>query len=156
MIILGIDPGKKGGISWINRTEASAIAMPLAGKELDLPYLADLVKGICPDKVVIEKQGAMPGQGVVSMFTIGKNYGLLLGICAQYSVEIVTPQRWKKEVLQGTTKDKNAAIAYCRQSFPDVSLLPNPKCRKPSDGIADALCIAEYGRRAFSAGSLAA
>jgi crossover junction endodeoxyribonuclease RuvC len=146
--ILAIDPGKEGGIAYSRHGETIAIPMPLAGKVIDFVTIASLVADIEPDWMVLEKQGARPGQGVVSMFTIGQGYGALIGIAAGLKIplEIVTPQRWKKEVLDGTAKDKDAAIAYCRRVFPTVNLVPRG-CRKPSDGMADALCIFEYGRR---------
>jgi crossover junction endodeoxyribonuclease RuvC len=61
-------------------------------------------------------------------------------------VELVTPQRWKGAVLHGTARDKQAAIAYCSRVFPGVSLVP-PGCRVAHDGLADSLCLLEYGRR---------
>jgi hypothetical protein len=46
-------------------------------------------------------------------------------------------------VLAGTTKDKDAAIAYCRRAFPDVALVL-PRCRVPHDGIADAVWVKKF------------
>ena len=92
-----------------------------------------------------------PGQGVASMFKFGMGYGALLGVAAGLSipVELTTPQRWKGKVLHGTAKDKSAAVAYCRRAFPSVQLVL-PRCRNPHDGMADALCLLEYGRRELS------
>lgn len=154
MRLVGIDPGKTGGIAWITPEDVGAIAMPMAGKEIDLPTFVALLQKINPDKIVIEKQQSMPKQGVSSTFTTGANYGRLCGACAIYSTEIIRPQEWKNVVLKATAKDKPAAIAYCRRVFPTVSLLPTERCKKPSDGMADALCIAEYGRRAFCDGAI--
>lgn len=124
--------------------------MPVAGKELDLGQIRDIVHQTQPRLAVVEKVGSMPGQGVASTFKFGKGYGSILGILAALDVptELVTPQRWKGKVLAGTPKDKNAAIAYCRRVFPTVDLVL-PNCRKPHDGMADALCLAEMGRREF-------
>ncbi len=71
----------------------------------------------------------MPGQGVSSTFKFGQGYGSILGIAAALSIptELVTPQAWKKVVLAGTAKDKDAAVGYCRRAFPNVSLLPGPR-----------------------------
>jgi crossover junction endodeoxyribonuclease RuvC len=76
-----------------------------------------------------------------------------LGLAAGLSipVELATPQRWKGVVLHGSAKDKDAAISWCRRAFPDVALVP-PGCRKPHDGMADALCLLEYGRRVLTVG----
>ncbi len=40
-----------------------------------------------------------------------------------------------------------AAIAFVSRRFPGVPLLATPRSRVPHDGIADAVCVAEYGRR---------
>lgn len=147
--LIAIDPGLSGGVAVLHRDQTiTAQPMPLAGKELDLITLATLVREVDPDWIVVERVGPMPKQGVVSTFKFGSGYGALLGIAAalQIPTELVTPQRWKGRVLHGTAKDKPAAIAYCRRVFPAIHLVP-PRCRVPHDGIADALCLLEYGRR---------
>ena len=156
MNIIAIDPGKNGGIASRSVGVYSAQKMPLAGKEIDLNAIAHIVKETHVDIIVVEKASAMSKggtpQGVVSMFTYGTGYGGLLGIAAALDIriELVQPLAWKKVVLAGTPKDKDAAIAYCRRAFPQISLVP-PKCRTPHDGMADALCILEYGVRTFDA-----
>ncbi len=149
MTIIGIDPGLSGGVAFLN-ADARAVPMPTAGGEIDARALAVLLMEAMPSLVVAEKVGAMPKQGLSSTFKFGKGYGTIIGICAAYQIrlELVTPQRWKGEVLAGTARDKQAAIDYCTRAFPSVSLIP-PRCRVPQDGMADALCLAEYGRRAY-------
>jgi len=146
--IVGIDPGLKGAIAVLSDGAIAVHKMPIAGKELDLPTIATIFTAARPRWIVLEKVGAMPGQGVTSVFTFGKGYGMIQGLAAGLGLplELTTPQRWKSTVLHGTAKDKDAAIAFCRRTFPSVSLIPKG-CRKPHDGIADALCLAEYGRR---------
>lgn len=148
----GIDPGLKGGLALIlpETGEVHAYPMPVAGDELDGGLLASGLRRYPGGVAVVEKVGAMPGQGLSSTFKFGKGYGTVLGVCAALGlrVELVTPQKWKGEVLAGTTKDKDAAVAYCRRVFPAVELVL-PRCRVPHDGMADALCLAEYGRRTY-------
>ena len=56
------------------------------------------------------------------------------------------PKRWKAEfILNG--KDKAASVETCRRLFPGVALRPSERCRKDSDGMAEALLMAEYARR---------
>ncbi len=153
MTIIGIDPGQKGGLAFLSGV-VSAYPMPLAGKELDIVAITDLFYSVqhsgweWPSLAVIEKCHAMPGQGTVSMFKFGKGYGTLLGILGALKIPtmLVTPQAWKKVVLAGTKKDKDAAIEYVRMKYPDFNLIL-PRCRKPHDGMADAICLAEYGQR---------
>ena len=152
MNICAVDPGLSGGLAILHGGEVTAKPLPIAGKDLDLATLAEWLKVSDPGLLVIEKVHSMPGQGVASMFKFGQGYGAILGIASALSipVELVTPQAWKKVVLAGTAKDKDAAIDYCRRAFPQVSLLPGPRCRKPHDGMADALCLLEYGRRTLT------
>jgi crossover junction endodeoxyribonuclease RuvC len=83
------------------------------------------------------------------VFSFGCSYGTVLGVLGalQVPTEQATPQRWKGTILSGTLRDKAAAVAFCRSRWPGTSLLASPRCRKPHDGIADALALAEYGRR---------
>jgi crossover junction endodeoxyribonuclease RuvC len=150
LTIVGIDPGKKGGIAIYADKVVHAYPMPLAGKGLNLPAIANLLKAMNPDAVFIEKVSSMPGQGVSSTFTFGTGYGQLQGIIAALNIPfyLVTPQAWKKTVLAGTPKDKDSAVAYCSRSWPSVDLI-RPGCRKPHDGMADALCLMAYGLKNY-------
>lgn len=49
-----------------------------------------------------------------------------------------------KTVLSHDTKA--ASIAYAREHFPGVELVP-PRCKNPHDGLADALCIAAWATK---------
>ena len=147
MIIIGIDPGAKGGIAFLSKDKLlDAMKMPIAGKQLDITAIAHTISYFDVKLAVVEKVHAMPGQGVTSMFKFGKSYGTLLGILGTLKIptKLVTPQAWKKLILAGTKKDKDAAIEYVRMRYPDFPIIL-PRCRKPHDGICDAICIAEYG-----------
>jgi len=87
----------------------------------------------------------MPFQGVASTFTFGRGFGGVLG--AIKALGLPMPQAWQKAILAGTPGDKPAAIQYATSRFPSASLLATARSRTPSDGIADALCLAEWGRR---------
>jgi hypothetical protein len=122
--------------------------------------------------VVIELVGSMPGQGSVSGFTFGAGWGLLQGAVAgsRLRYELVRPQSWKRLILKGyipevkkrvkggakkTTAQKaeekkagkKATIRFCKDKWPRANLIP-PRCRTPSDGRADSLCLALYGLKA--------
>ena len=56
------------------------------------------------------------------------------------------PKDWKRVVLAGTARDKEAAIEYVAKRFPTVDMFPGRR-RKAADGIADAVCIADWGLR---------
>jgi crossover junction endodeoxyribonuclease RuvC len=63
MNIIAFDPGQKGGIAIHHQGITTAHPMPLAGKVLDLPAIATLIRSASPNLAVIEKVGSMPGQG---------------------------------------------------------------------------------------------
>lgn len=156
MIYLGADPGMHGGLaSLTEHGDISVVPMPLRGGEICTHELGAWLWGFVIEHakdviLAVEKVGAMPKQGVVSTFTFGVGYGKLLGAAGALGIrtELVTPQAWKKVVLAGTAKDKDAAVAYCQRAFPAARLIPQG-CRVPHDGMADALCIAEFARRTY-------
>lgn len=149
-MIVGIDPGQTGGIAYIDTSSGAshAMPMPLMGKEIDGHELANALRGRSIDTVILEKVHAMPKQGVSSTFKFGMGFGLVIGVCEALGIpyRLVTPQAWKKVVLAGTTKDKDAAATFVRRAYPSIGLTPGRK-RVPHDGMADAVCLAEYGRR---------
>lgn len=157
MIRIGIDPGKSGGLVAIDGDRrATGYIMPVKGGEVDAHAIGVWVWGLVlqhDSQVVacVEKVHAMPKQGVASTFTFGVGYGKILGVLGALGVrtELVTPQAWKAAVLAGSLKDKAAAIAWATRAYPALSLV-QPGCRVPHDGIADALCIAEFARRTYA------
>lgn len=149
---VGIDPGLHGGIAVLNEpAEVSFAIMPVNGGVICTSALRSYFYNDWSSehntRIIIEKVGAMPKQGVSSTFKFGMGYGQLIGMCQTLELPftLVTPQAWKKAVLAGTDKSKEAAIAFCRREYPNVNLIPE-RCRVPHDGIADALCLAHYGR----------
>lgn len=142
MTYIGIDPGKGGALAVI--TQDSALVFSFDRKD----YVKILQAAAKADaKCCLERVGAMPGQGVTSMFSFGENFGFIQGVLEASGIpyELVTPQRWKKEF--GVTGDKNSAVSVCQRLFPGVSLLKTERSRKPDDGMAEALLMAEYARR---------
>lgn len=95
------------------------------------------------------------GMGVLSAYRVGCNQAAIEGILACFSgvkVEVVRALQWRKVVFApgkpprwGSNKDVNVALA--KKLFPDVNLLATARSIKPHTGIADALLVAEYGRR---------
>ena len=163
MIYIGIDPGMDGGLAAIGSAGCTTIAMPtIAGTEkgtkrmLDVPAIITWFKSTIaiPEQVnntlvIIEAVSAMPQQGVTSMFSFGTTYGMLQGVVLTLGLPMlkVRPQAWKKLILAGTQKDKAAAIQYVRQRYPELSLRVTARCTTDHDGMADAVCLAEYGQR---------
>ena len=146
MIYIGVDPGKSGGIAIIDSD--GVIAFPFSEERLliELDGIAQEYECIC----YLEHVHAMPKQGVSSTFNFGMNFGFIQGVLKAYEIpyELVTPQKWKKEF--SCTSDKNTSIEVCKRLFPGVNLKATDRCKKDHDGIAEALLIAEYGRRHYN------
>lgn len=143
MNILGIDPGKSGGIALFS---GGVEAEQMPDTERDIHRL---VNGFAAraDHAYIEQVHAMPGQGVTSMFNFGANYGgLRMVLIASYiPFESVPPAKWQREFGLPTLKKagsnaakKNAHKAKAQELFPSIRV---------THAIADALLIAEWGRR---------
>lgn len=148
---IGVDPGQKGALAYLCPKDHNIdiIPMPISGKEMDVDDIVVWIK--CrrwPENILvcIELVHSMPGQGVSSTFKFGFGTGMLHGIIRTLKLPLITvaPQTWKKAVLAGTDKSKEAAIDYISRKYPEVNLLPTPRSTKKSDGMAEALCIAEW------------
>ncbi len=176
-VYVGIDPGLTGGLAILakdvpdgDNKRVAVYSCPLPtisigkgrGKtEIDINRLAQIIG--YPNKylgvsevvetwvkvVAIERVASMPKQGVAGVFTFGRTYGELLGMLKTLRIPFdrPTPQTWKKAILSGTSKDKIAAINYVKASHPNLCLLASKRCKKPHDGMADAVCLAEYASR---------
>ena len=144
MLYIGIDPGKSGAMAMI-----SDLTKERALIRFDESVYAKVLRECIPEetKACLEHVGAMPGQGVTSMFNFGQNFGYINGLLEAFQIpyELVRPQKWKKEF--SITGDKNSSIEVCKRLFPGVDLRRTERCRKDDDGLAEALLMAEYARR---------
>jgi crossover junction endodeoxyribonuclease RuvC len=151
VIFCGIDPGNEGGIARID-SEGRILAldpMPVikGGRtELDGQAIRAILAVV--DAVYLERVNAMKGWGAGSSWRFGSGWGLVQGIAVGLGVplELVLPKRWQRSILGGESNDKGRAIAWVKRRWPDVDLAPGRRT-KPHDGLADALCLAEFGRR---------
>lgn len=142
MIYLGIDPGQKGGYAII--TEDTVSTYPWDDISF-IRFVKTLDNAHCV--CCLEKVGAMPKQGVASTFNFGKSAGFIEGVLQTcgISYQLVPPQKWKKEF--SISSDKNQSINVCKRLFPEVSLKRTERCTTDSDGMAEALLMAEYAKR---------
>lgn len=166
---IGIDPGLTGAICIISTGVAPVcIPMPLlaSGEDVDAKSISSIIHsqtGSGGVFVVIEKSQAMPGQGVTSMFSYGRTYGKLLGVLEIMGVpfEEIHPTKWKKAtglVIDKNPKDSaNEKKKKLKAASAALAIKLFPSCRKDilgprggiKDGIAEALLLAEYGRRIY-------
>jgi len=136
--IIGIDPGQSGGIAILRDGTTEAYKMPETPRSI-----ADFLEGFQGDSdtfAFLEKVHAMPRQGIASTAKFMRGVGVLDGILTAYEIPFdeVTPQRWQKEMGCMTKGDKNVSKRRAQQLFPMLKI---------THALADALLIAEYGRR---------
>ena len=152
MVYIGIDPGKNGGIAFIETIfhKPNGVSVEVFDESRFVSLLKNLKNQEYSCKCIVEHVHAMPKQGVSSTFNFGVNFGFIQGVLKAYNIpyELVTPQKWKKEF--SCTSDKNTSIDVCKRLFPGVNLKATVRCKKDHDGMAEALLIAEYGRRHYN------
>lgn len=147
-LIIGIDPGLEGALAFIDTSGNGMLAacvedMPVAGGHVDPAVLAHLLAEKRNAHAFIEQVNSF-GMGRKSAFTFGHGVGAVLGVLAALGIPYteVTPAAWKK--TYGLRRDKNASRAAALKLFPSLA---GDLRRAKDDGRAEALLIAEYGRR---------
>lgn len=136
---IGIDPGKNGGIAWIDEEEVCA--EKLAGKtERDVWHLIASLEEDDRTFAMIESARSSPQMGVTSAFTFGRGFGGLRMalVAAGIAFEEVSPSVWQRYLRCLTRGDKNVTKRKAQELFPMLKI---------THAIADALLIAEYARR---------
>lgn len=192
VITVGLDPGLEGGLAaLVNGKPLKTAAWPTvelkktAGgvkTEYQEREMLDLIREVTTHSgnptvhVFLEKQHAMKGQGVTSMFSTGYGYGILRMALVALRVPwtLVGSQQWQKVMLAGlpkpppriAKKGKNAGKEVkqkasqilgplvCARLWPDWDTRATLRSSKPHTGITDALLIAEFGRRLVMGGGV--
>lgn len=158
MIYLGIDPGLTGAIAAIIDGDIKLLDMPVMSnvkasaqgrkRQHINPYelawtLADFNRN--KSKVFLEyTQCGM--KGAIANYSLGHSSGIIMGVLSAmgFSYEMVMPQEWKKEF--GLLKSqKSASRTMSQQLFPSADLR-----LKKHEGRAEALLLAEWGRRKYA------
>lgn len=166
MVIIGIDIGLDGGFCIFDDGKMFAVYdIPTlnigSGKKVRREYnvheiVRILRKHQYDDEIIaiMENVHAFPGQGVSSMFKLGVGSGIWMGILASLGIpfEKVSPVTWKKAMLPGMGKEKDAARAKAIQLFPDVT---HKLSKKKDHGKAEAMLLAEYMKRRLASGGQA-
>lgn len=154
MRICGIDPGLDGAIALIDTDLMKLHVDDMPTNELKIGRstkrrisalgLATDIVNLRPDHVFVEKVGAMPGQGVTSMFSFGYSAGMVEGVLAALRVpySYLTPQQWQQ--IARVSGGKDGSREKASRLFPcDADLF----MRKKDNGRSDAVCIAYAGCR---------
>lgn len=163
MIFVGIDPGLDGGIAFIEPNKKIVLHKTpiIGGKDYDIQEMKNVIwfyKAVEADMFcTIENQISMPGQGLTSTLQTGKGFGIWLGLLAGLEIpyQVVAAISWQKKLFTGVkgnldTKAKSEVIA--KRLFPTADFRKSDRARVANDGLTDAACIAEYGRRTHIVG----
>lgn len=151
-MIVGIDLGARGAMAFfdvekgiLDIVDCPTVEVKRGAKiktEISPQMVAAIIRSRSPASAILEKVGAMPSQGVSSMFQFGRGVGMYEGVLAALQVPItyVTPQTWQKAV--GAREGKDSSRARAAELFPAYA---NMFSKKKDDGRADAACIAFWG-----------
>lgn len=139
-MIVGVDPGRYGGIAFLNGEFAVTFPMPATtGHDYRVWEIMNLLVEDPPEKrelLVIER--------VTRPASLTRCMGIFegLGVALGYRVETVRPQEWKKHF--GLGADKQASLDLARERFPHLAHEFKRVTR--DDGKAEALLIALYAK----------
>jgi hypothetical protein len=150
-LILGVDPGKNGGIAWTDGADFGAVRMP-EGDDAIHNQIVDLLDGYdvvafiekLPYYVPMPMNSVPLVTQVSSTAKLHENCGLLRGIlvAAGATIHEVPPQVWQTPLDIGKKRGqpgsvwKNKLKAAAQERFPDM---------KVTLANADALLILHYG-----------
>ena len=155
MLIIGIDPGITGAISFFKDGELKdVIDMPIMAsgnknkKQVNGSQMFNEISSRVANykteniNVVVEQVSAMPGQGVTSMFNFGQSFGILKGICSamQLPMFFIRPAKWKK-YFNLINSQKDASRTRAIEIFPYFS---TQLSKKKDSNKADAILIASF------------
>ena len=148
--VLGIDPGVNGGLALLRADGAVAHVQGLRPEMTQIEVVAFvrvavvILKAHGSSVCYIEKVQHMTGDGGGGSFTFGGINSLLRGalLMAEIVPRDVYPMAWQAAKESLTGGDKNISKARAIELFPG---------QKITHAVADALLIAEYGRRRMAA-----
>ncbi len=142
MFFLGIDPGKRGGLAVVKADPTVFQVFPYS--DAKLKEICEVYGGEI--KATVEQVHSMPRDSNQGAFSFGCSFGFIQGMLTAFGIpyQLVPPQKWQKEYSLGSKTD---SVETAKRLFPGINLLPTERSRKESDGMSDAILIAEYGRR---------
>ena len=141
--IIGIDPGKGGGVAivYFGERYEKWVAHKCPKTIIEMAVLLKMFKHTSPNtKCFIESVHAFPTDGRSSAFKFGMNYGIWQGILSSLGIEteFVTPQKWQKHFgeLPKIKKDRKNKLKEIASHKSEL---------KATLSSAAAICIAIYG-----------
>lgn len=182
MRYMGVDPGLRGAIAILTDTGQVELLVPTPTSDNEggrQEYnLAAIAKLLCAAAragevlVTVEKLQGLPATfgpkekpihtGFLANVARGEARGWAWMVAAlaatglPITCELVSPKEWQKELVKGFPAGghKERSVAVAKRLFPDVVLFRTPRSRLEDDGMAEALLLAELGRRRAAGGAL--
>ena len=148
---VGIDPGKAGGVAWVDVGSKSMERNAISFKGLTPAEVAESITDVVEDiddcEVMIEQVNAMPKDAASNAFKFGYSAGMIEGavIAGRKPYHFVRPAKWQGVLSCRTKGDKAVTRDKAQRLFPGFHL-------KITNQIADALLISEYCRQAIGNG----
>lgn len=155
-VYIGVDPGTTGALAFLHNGSLTVVDVPtlmvrrgrtdkahvdVAAVWRTVACMLDLAGEA---RAVIEAVGGVPGQSASAAFNFGRAAGQVEAVLtvAGARISYVAPRVWQMGLQVRGGKDGSRARAS--QLFPEHAHLFR---RVKDDGRADAVLIAEYGRR---------
>ena len=169
MYVLGIDPGLSGGLCLLGKEGIiEVMRMPTCkrpnrkGNYIDVESLHEFIQSaqetVGINSIFVERQFILRSQGMSSGSKTMYQSGILYGLCYSHCSNLheINAKDWQKEIFgriddtkivqyNYSNETKLKAIAYVEQTYGSQYLFYSKRQTKPSDGLADAICIASYG-----------
>ena len=148
--ILGVDPGFGGALAFLHSFgklevhDMPVVEIERNGKRkrtIDAAAVAAMIRAHRPTHAVVERVGAMPGQGVASTFAFGRGVGQIEGVITALAVpmDYVAPRVWQAALR--VPKGKDGSRLRASELLPAYA---GEWRRKRDDGRAEAALIALY------------
>lgn len=164
IVHIGVDPGLNGGIGVIN-SDGKILhlwAMPIlkstkSKREYDILKIVkifELIKRKYENiNVILEKATIIPISGSKSIASTFFCNGIFQGILTSLKIpyQISMARLWQKVIFVGMNhKDtKQASIMFCQRKYPEQDFRPTERSKNPSDGLTDAICMANYSLQQY-------
>ena len=154
MIFVGVDPGKNGAVAAVDSSGTVLGISRFIHAETEgriALIILDFVAELDPDDIkaaTIERVGAMPRQGVVSMFTLDGRMRFQINLSADQEAHFVQ-DRLREVVLQNrsgvyslsfvfvTAEPTEAAQGQPDEHFPEYLVVQQPPAAQSSDISGD-------------------
>lgn len=140
--VLACDPGKSGALAY--DTPEGMVAVKMKSLKGSRRALYELIRKIDPMVIFIEEVHSMPGQGVVSCFTFGREVEKLemCAVALDIPYKYIRPRVWTEAMCIGKSKDYENKRAWKKKILERAqALFPEAK---PTLDVADALMIHSY------------